>query len=93
MEETERESSETCMESAEVNAWGDLTRFHLASCLKMSRINGVVKRREDFRAILLDDLSFGVTFLGETASKHLCFQSPQMAVYGLVFPETYGRAL
>ena len=42
MEETERESSETCKESAEVN---DLTRFCLASCLKTSRINGVVERR------------------------------------------------
>ena len=41
-----RESSETCMESAEVNAWGDLTRFRLASCLKTSRINDVVERRE-----------------------------------------------
>ena len=32
-----------------------------------------MERREDFRAILLDDLGFGVTFLGETASQTLEF--------------------
>ena len=59
-------------ESAEVNDL-ILTRFCLASCLKTSRINGVVERREDFRAILLDDLGFGVTFLRETVSQTLEF--------------------
>ena len=33
-----------------------------------------MERREDFRAILLDDLGFGVTFLGETASQTFEFQ-------------------
>ena len=32
-----------------------------------------MKRREDFRARQLDDLGFGVSFLGETASQTLEF--------------------